>query len=100
MPVIVYCQDRSGADELRKEFLAAHFAYIETILERIAVAGPMRDRSGGHIMGSCFIYHTDDEAEARELLENDPYYTAGIYDQIECHQFLGAAGTWVGGKIW
>ena len=51
-------------------------------------------------MGSCFIYHTDDEAEARELLENDPYYTAGIYDQIECHQFLGAAGTWVGGKIW
>ena len=100
MPVIVYCQDRSGADDLRKEFLADHFAYIETILERIAVAGPMRDRSGGHIMGSCFIYHTDDEAEARELLKNDPYYMAGIYDQIECHQFLGAAGTWVGGKIW
>ena len=41
MPVIVYCQDRSGADDLRKEFLADHFAYIETILERIAVAGPM-----------------------------------------------------------
>lgn len=100
MPVIVYCQDRSGADDLRKEFLADHFAYIETILERIAVAGPMRDRSGGRIIGSCFIYHTDDEAEARELLENDPYYTAGIYDQIEYHQFLGAAGSWVGGKIW
>jgi len=100
MPVIVYCKDRSGADDLRKELLAAHFAYIETILDRIAVAGPMREQAGESIRGSCFIYHTDDKAEASELLENDPYYKAGIYEQIDYHQFLGAAGSWVGGKIW
>ena len=40
----------------------------------------MRDSTGGSIVGSCFIYQTDDEVEAKNLLENDPYYSRDKFE--------------------
>ena len=40
----------------------------------------MRDSTGGSIVGSCFIYQTDDEVEAKILLENDPYYSRDKFE--------------------
>ena len=100
MPYLVHCKDRPGVGALRQEALADHFAYVEAVLDKIAVAGPMKDKVGGEIVGSCFIYHTDDEAEARALFENDPYYQVGLYREVDMVAFTAAAGSWIGGKIW
>ena len=100
MPHLVHCKDRPDAGDLRQQTLGEHLAYIETVMDKIAVAGPTRAAVGGSIVGSCFIYHTDDEAEAARLLENDPYSRCGLYGQVEMVAFTGAAGTWVGGKTW
>lgn len=96
---VVVAYDKPGAEALRKAARPAHFAYIETILDRIAVAGPMRD-ADGHFLGSILIYDAEDVAAARALLEGDPYHQAGIWERADVVPFTAAAGTWIGGKSW
>jgi len=102
MPWAVVCTDRSDidTDALRRLHRDAHFGYIESILERLLVAGPMIDPASGQYRSSLFIYRADNEDEARRLLENDPYFRAGIYERITYQSFVPAAGAWIGGTIW
>ena len=102
MPYIAVCEDDPAVDSrvLRRQQKDAHFAYIESILERLLVAGPLATQSNEAHSASLFVYDVDSEAEARELLENDPYFRAGIYAQVRLSAFVPAAGRWIGGTIW
>lgn len=100
MPTLIHCRDIADAGGLRKSHLAAHLDYIETIIDEICVAGPVRTQAGGDIVGSCLIFETDDQDAARDMFFNDPYYKAGIFDSVEISHMAGSAGTWVGGKTW
>lgn len=40
------------------------------------------------------------EADARAMLEQDPYFQAGVWSHVEIHAFSAVAGDWVGGKTW
>lgn len=98
---VAICHDHDGEGPARKreEQAGAHFAHIESVLERIAVAGPLRDEDGRTI-GSLIVFRCDSAAEARALLDRDPYAKAGIWKSVEIRPFLAAAGDWIGGKIW
>lgn len=100
MPYICLCQDHPESAETRKASTADHLEYIETILDRILVAGPLVDDGSGSYNASCFVYDTDDLNEATGLLHNDPYFKAGLYDRVEFHRFRPAAGGWIGGMSW
>lgn len=100
MPLFVAIgKDLPDAPERRMAARPAHFAYIETILDKIALAGPLRTEEGG-FAGSLLVYDVADEAEARALLEADPYFAAGIWHEPELHPFTAAAGKLIGGKTW
>jgi hypothetical protein len=100
MPLFaVVAMDLPGAHDRRMAARPAHFAYVETIQQRIAIAGPLRTAEGG-FAGSILVYDTADIEEARALLEADPYFAAGIWERPEVHPFTAAIGTWIGGKIW
>ncbi len=100
MAWLVICRDVADAVPLRKRHLKRHLAYIESVMDQVAVAGPLSDASNGEFTGSCFIYHTDDLAVAESLLRNDPYFAAGLYQDVAFHAFRPAAGGWVGGATW
>jgi len=100
MAIIVICQDGDKAQTLRKQHLQAHFSYIESILDKLAVAGPINQQQTGHYDGSCFVYDTDDIQEAKQLFANDPYAKVGVYLSHSFATFMPAAGKWIGGKIW
>jgi hypothetical protein len=95
----IIARDAPGSAEKRNAHRAAHFARVEQIMIRVAVAGPLKDDSGA-IIGSLIVLDAADAAEARSLLEGDPYFAAGVWANIEIHPFLAAAGGWIGGKIW
>jgi uncharacterized protein len=99
--VAVHCTDyRDGrAETHRRTALAAHLSYVESILDEIAVAGPLRDEAGS-IIGSLLIFRTESLAQAKALLERDPYFNAQIWEHVSFHHFGGSAGAWVGGKTW
>jgi len=100
MAILVICQDSEQAQRLRKQYLQAHLDYIESILEQVDVAGPIKQHQVDHYDGSCFIYATDDMQYAKQLFENDPYAQHGVYRSHSFARFLPAAGNWVGGKTW
>lgn len=102
LSTVVVCTDKPGAETTaaRQDVLAVHLEYVETILDRIMVAGPMYADDAETLIGSLYIFNTGDEAEARALLENDPYFKADFWAEIRINPFLGAAGTAVGGKTW
>lgn len=91
--------DAPGAAERRSAHRAAHFAHIETILEKIAIAGPLYG-DNGEFAGSLVVVHANDRAEAEAILKSDPYFAGGVWARWDIHRFLGAAGDWVGGKTW
>lgn len=100
MPYLFICQDSEDSQTLRKAHTQAHLDYISERVEKILVAGPMASEISDQYDGSCFIYKTDDIAEAKELFHSDPYYAGGVYKEYSIHRFLPAAGTWIGGTIW
>ena len=95
----IVARDKPGAAAVRMERLKQHLAHIEEHLDRLAVAGPLRDEDGAFV-GSLLIVKADSEAEARALLEADPYFQAGIWADITVCAFGAVAGDWVGGKTW
>ena len=102
MAWLALCTDRTDIDTgaLRSARREAHFAYIESIMERLLVAGPLSNGLGAAHQGSLFIYRVDSEAEARRLLEDDPFWQAGIYADCQFQAFTPAAGRWPGGALW
>lgn len=100
MAFVCFCKDVSGSAEMRRANTPQHLAYIESIMDKVLVAGPLAGESTAEYTASCFVYDTDDQEEALSLLHNDPYYKAGIYSEITCQRFVPAAGSWIGGKIW
>jgi uncharacterized protein YciI len=102
MPYAAICRDDSNRDTgaLRRAERDAHFAYIESILDRLLVAGPLPEVDSRSHTASLFVYAVESEKEARALLEADPFFQAGIYGEVELKPFLPAAGSWIGGKIW
>lgn len=96
------CIDHEDIDTgtLRRDARDAHFAYIESIMDRLLVAGPLTLPGSKRYHGSLFVYRVDSEADARSLLEDDPYWQVGIYASCELHPFVPAAGSWVGGASW
>lgn len=89
----------TGPGEARQRLLAAHLAHIATVVDRIAVAGPLRDGDGA-ITGSLLILDVATEAEARAMIAADPYADADIWARVDFHAFKGVAGNWVGGRAW
>jgi uncharacterized protein YciI len=83
----------------RAEHRAAHFAHIETVMEKIALAGPLKD-DDGNFVGSMVVAHVPNRDAAEALLRSDPYFAGGVWEKWEIFPFLAAAGQWVGRKTW
>ncbi|MFK7828513.1 MAG: YciI family protein [Congregibacter sp.] len=97
---MAFCEDGPNGSALREEHMAAHLSHVETVLDQIQVAGPMREDDGAMVSSSCFIFKADTLADAQALLAADPYHVAGIYRSVRWFDFVPAAGVWVGGKSW
>jgi len=99
MLFVVVGEDSKDAPRLREELLQAHFDWVLGAMDRIRVAGPIRDAQGRNC-ASLYVLEAADEADARAFLAGDPYYAGGVWRNVSFRPFVGAAGTWVGGASW
>jgi hypothetical protein len=97
--VLAWDAPGDGPGQERQRLLKAHLDHVEAVMDRLWVAGPLRD-AGGNIVGSLLIVDAADEAEARTLIARDPYAGAAIWERVEYRAFRGVAGKWVGGRNW
>ena len=99
---LVKCTDRTGDDVavLREQHMADHLAHIESIVDHIVMAGPLKDPSGEHVVGSLLAYRTDDLEQAKSWLNGDPYAHCGIWEGVEWSRLVLAAGSVAGDVTW
>jgi uncharacterized protein YciI len=97
MPYIAICHDTTDRDtaHVRAAELQAHLDYIDSIRAKVLVAGPLTVGGARAFNASLFVYATDSMAEARQLLERDPYFQAGLYADVTLAAFKPARGTWL-----
>ena len=100
MLVSVYCKDVQGGADIRRRGLREHLRHIETIEDRIKVAGPVMGTAGAGPVASLLIFEVDSVAEATAMLQADPYYQAGLWQEVRIQEFKGVVGSWVGGRQW
>jgi uncharacterized protein YciI len=94
------CQDEDRAAKLRAEHLDGHLAHMETHWRRYITAGPIRTPGEVRLIGSSFLVLAETEADARALMDGDPYFTSGLYGRVEIYAQTLAVGEYLGGKIW
>lgn len=98
--VMAKCMDAPGqaAVDARAKYLEDHLGYVDSILDKVLIAGPIFAADEKTVVGSLLIYKTEDIDEARAILEADPYFNASIWQSTEFELFRGALGDAVGGK--
>lgn len=71
---------RYGNQEKIQEVRPVHRQYLSSLREqgKLWASGPFVDDSGALI-----IYEAESEEEARELIEKDPFYSAGVFQEIQ-----------------
>lgn len=64
-----------GDNERKLEVRPKHREYLQTLLDagKLHESGPFTDETG-----ALLIYEVETEAEAKELLANDPYTAGGV----------------------
>jgi uncharacterized protein YciI len=77
----IHCIDKPDSHALRAETRAAHLAHVETVLDRLVVAGPLLDMEG-RPMGSLLIIDFPSRKEAIEFAAADPYAQAGLFASV------------------
>jgi len=92
---ICYDREPQASQKLRASELDAHLSYIATIADKVLIAGPMSIDGSSSFNASLLIYAVDNEQDARSLLENDPYFIAGIYGEVALAPFTAARGRWL-----
>jgi len=98
--IAVYCLDGPDSQPARRAAAQAHLRWVESMLEHIAVAGPLFSDDGSRMTGSLYVFKTASLAQARAWLAADPYFAARFWTTIEFRPFLPAAGGLVGGTAW
>ena len=97
---LVTCMDGPDTPPLRNEHLFGHLDHIEANNADYRVAGPIRERADGPIIGSVFLIPADSADDAIAKMKGDPYIASGMYASVTAVHFAPACGDWMGGVIW
>ena len=88
----IVCRDKDDTKSMRMEKLAEHLAHVETVIDRIKIAAPLRDQDEEEFTGSSLIVTAVDVADATAFIESDPNFKAGIWREIVVDKLGFAAG--------
>ena len=94
MHCAAFCIDAEGSESLRQEHMEAHIAHIKNISDKIMVAGPCPPDAEHENGASLFVLEVGSLAEARQIVEADPYNKAGVWKSIIVRDFKAVVGAW------
>jgi uncharacterized protein YciI len=66
----------------RQSVRPIHLKHLNSLGNRLVLAGPFQDEEG-RSTGSIVVIEAGDLAEARSLLERDPFVTEGVFTSWE-----------------
>lgn len=87
MLFIIFCIDRPGAEEKRRQAIAGHIEYLAKNPIKVVMSGPLVSDDGTKTVGSLFLVDAVDRAEIERFQRADPLYNAGIWETVEVRAF-------------
>ena len=91
----VLCFDKPDRGPLRTRINEDHMKYVDSIKDRIRIAGPVKGPEGNQ--GSMLVYATANLAEAQQLLAGDPFSKNDLFARCDWLTFSQYVGTYVNG---
>ena len=85
--VLFHGLDVPAGLDIRRTKHDAEVAYLEEHENLIMCHGPMFSDDGETAIGSVILFDVPDMTTARVLIENDPLYKAGCYQDITFHRW-------------
>jgi uncharacterized protein YciI len=87
MLFVMFCIDRTGVEEKRRQVMPAHIEYLATNPIKIVMSGPLVSDDGGKTIGSLYMLDAANRAEIEKFQRADPLYNAGIWEMVEVRAF-------------
>jgi len=92
MLFVIFCIDRAGAEDRRKQMIQAHVDYLATKPIKVVMSGPLTSDDGAKAIGSLFLVDAANRAEVESFQRSDPFYNAGIWETVEVRAFNKRVG--------
>ena len=83
---LMIAKDKPNSLELRLQTRPEHVEYLNQYPDAVLMGGPLTNEKG-EMCGTMLVYNTTAEAEARKLIDNDPYSHAGLFRSVELLPF-------------
>ncbi|MGH8830884.1 MAG: YciI family protein [Polaromonas sp.] len=80
--------DKPDCLSLRLRMRPEHKAYLATMADRIAFAGPLTTDDGETMIGSLLAIDFESRDAAHAWLAGEPFTTAGLYASTSIHAFV------------
>lgn len=90
MRVALFCHDKPGALQVRKDNRAAHLAYIEST-GVVEMAGPLLTPEG-EMNGSLVVLNVETLAQGQDWAAADPYALAGLFASVTITEWKKVIG--------
>ncbi len=85
--VLFHGLDAPAGMDIRNNNRDAQEGYLEEQANSVMCHGPMLTDDGGSCIGSVVLLDVPDMATARALMDDDPLYQAGCYQDITFHRW-------------
>jgi uncharacterized protein YciI len=92
---LVLCNDNPDMLALRQENRPKHMAHIQSLGDRLKMAGPQLDAADGDPCGSVLIIEGESAEDVEGFMKRDPFWQAGIFKDMAVRPFTAVIGDWV-----
>lgn len=73
--------DKPGYLQKRQEVRPEHLKHIESLGDRLLLAGPFLDEQGD-MTGTFLVFEAENWNDAKATVDRDPYVLEGVFDSI------------------
>jgi uncharacterized protein YciI len=88
MHYAIICTDKPDSLALRKAHRPDHVAYLESLGDGLAFAGPFLQEDGETMCGSLIVIEALSMDAAREIAAGDPFAKLGLFAHVEIRPWL------------
>jgi uncharacterized protein len=87
-----YCRGRPGTEALLEELAEAHWSFMDRYAPAMIARGPTLTPDRTTWTGSMHIVDLPDDRAARAFAFQEPFWRAGVYDQVLVRRWRNALG--------
>ncbi len=75
---VLFEDDPALSEEVRRQHMADHLAFLERNAAAVRAAGPLRDAAVGTPAGGLWLVEAENQAGVDTLVREDPFWPTGL----------------------